>query len=88
MLRVNEIFRSIQGEGVLTGQPMTFLRLFGCNLDCKYCDTDYSRKTGSNCEELSVKEITTRIKGLPTRKAIGYVLLVGSPLFKKRNWVS
>jgi len=39
MLRVNEIFTSIQGEGYWTGLPVVFLRLQGCNLNCSWCDT-------------------------------------------------
>lgn len=39
MLRVNEIFDSIQGEGFWTGLPVTFIRLQGCNLRCSWCDT-------------------------------------------------
>lgn len=37
--RVNEIFRSIQGEGIYQGIPQLFIRFFGCNLCCCYCDT-------------------------------------------------
>lgn len=39
MLSVNEIFQSIQGEGVHAGIPAVFLRLQGCNLRCPWCDT-------------------------------------------------
>jgi organic radical activating enzyme len=39
--RVNEIFRSLQGEGVRTGTVNVFLRFSGCNLNCAWCDTDY-----------------------------------------------
>jgi organic radical activating enzyme len=38
-LRINEIFSSIQGEGLLAGKRQVFIRLMGCNLDCRYCDT-------------------------------------------------
>lgn len=41
-LKVNEIFYSIQGEGEYTGIPTIFLRLADCNLNCEWCDTDYS----------------------------------------------
>ncbi|THB67834.1 MAG: radical SAM protein [Gammaproteobacteria bacterium] len=47
-LQITEIFRSIQGEGVLSGTPTTFIRLTGCNLHCSYCDTDYARKNGKS----------------------------------------
>lgn len=46
MLKVNEIFASIQGEGSMAGMPMTFIRLTGCNLSCKFCDTKYARNKG------------------------------------------
>lgn len=42
MLKVCEIFKSIQGEGLLIGMPTIFIRLHGCNLRCKFCDTKYT----------------------------------------------
>lgn len=44
MANIREIFLSIQGEGPYIGQRQLFIRLCNCNLDCKYCDTDYSIK--------------------------------------------
>lgn len=41
-LSVTSIFPTIQGEGPFAGTPATFVRLSGCNLQCPYCDTDYS----------------------------------------------
>ena len=37
-----EIFRSLQGEGPMAGRARTFIRLSGCNLHCKWCDTPYT----------------------------------------------
>lgn len=42
MYKVNEIFASIDGEGIRTGLSAVFIRLYGCNLKCSYCDTRYS----------------------------------------------
>jgi organic radical activating enzyme len=40
---INEIFSSIQGEGMLAGCRQIFVRLMECNLDCQYCDTDFQK---------------------------------------------
>lgn len=39
---IKEIFTSLQGEGANTGMLATFVRFSGCNLDCDFCDTDFS----------------------------------------------
>lgn len=41
-LPISEIFYSIDGEGIRTGLPVIFIRLFGCNLKCSYCDSLYA----------------------------------------------
>ena len=43
-LKVFEIFSTIQGEGPFAGRRATFIRLYGCNLQCPLCDTDYTSK--------------------------------------------
>ena len=60
LLRVNEIFKSIQGESSYAGIPSVFVRLTGCNLRCSYCDTTYAYDEGA---EMSVNEILSTIKG-------------------------
>lgn len=60
-MRVVEIFCSIQGEGKFLGTPAIFLRLHGCNLRCKYCDTKYAWYT---FEELELKDIINKIINL------------------------
>jgi len=58
-MKVNEIFHSIQGESLNAGIPCVFVRLTGCNLRCRYCDTHYAYDEGV---ELSISEIITRVK--------------------------
>ena len=41
-MKLNSIFHSIQGEGRFQGYPSDFIRFFGCNLNCSYCDTKYT----------------------------------------------
>lgn len=41
-IRVAELFRSIQGEGIWLGTPSSFIRASGCNLRCRWCDTPYA----------------------------------------------
>ncbi len=55
-MKVVEIFKSIDGEGIRTGLPVTFIRLFGCNLRCSYCDTKYSYDDAPYTE-MSVEQI-------------------------------
>ena len=46
VLKVNEIFHSIQGESRHAGRPCVFVRLTGCNLRCTWCDTAYAFEEG------------------------------------------
>jgi 7-carboxy-7-deazaguanine synthase len=62
-MRIVEIFRSIQGEGRLTGVESLFARTSGCNLRCGYCDTPYASWTPEG-EEFSVDEILARLEEL------------------------
>lgn len=64
-MRIAEIFRSIQGEGLLTGVESVFVRAGGCNLRCRWCDTPYASWTPEG-EELSTPEILRRIDDLHT----------------------
>jgi 7-carboxy-7-deazaguanine synthase len=59
VLKVNEIFYSIQGESSKTGLPCVFVRLTYCNLRCTYCDTEYAFYEG---KDYSVDEIIEEVK--------------------------
>lgn len=59
MLKVNEIFYSIQGESTKAGFPCIIIRLTYCNLRCSYCDTPYSFSEGT---ERTVQDIFQEIQ--------------------------
>jgi 7-carboxy-7-deazaguanine synthase len=63
---VSEIFYSIQGEGIMQGLPMVFIRMAGCNLRCSFCDTKYAFKNG---ERTGVRKILDKIKKYPCKRA-------------------
>jgi len=75
-MKVNEIFTSIEGEGKRAGLPCTFIRLFGCNLKCSYCDSRYACE-GTDYTVMSVDNIldTCKMFGVPRVTVTG-----GEPL--------
>ncbi|MDP8235039.1 MAG: radical SAM protein [Candidatus Erginobacter occultus] len=79
MLRVSEIFFSLQGESTFAGLPCVFVRLAGCNLDCSYCDTLYAREGG---ETLSRETIFSRLEEYPSRLI---EITGGEPLFQEET---
>lgn len=60
-MKVNEIFYSIEGEGIRAGLPCVFIRLYGCNLNCSYCDTRYSCEN-NEYREMSPYEIIEEVR--------------------------
>ncbi|MDD1682472.1 MAG: radical SAM protein [Methanoregula sp.] len=60
-MKISEIFRSLQGEGKNQGKPCLFIRLAGCNLNCTWCDTKYSREGGMTMSLDSVLEQVWRV---------------------------
>lgn len=59
MLRVTEIFRSIQGESTHAGRPCTFVRLTGCPMRCVWCDSEYTFTGG---DHFSIAEVMNRVR--------------------------
>lgn len=55
---IREIFTSIQGEGPYVGERQVFMRFCGCNLNCKYCDTDFEV---SKSKEFTPEELLEEI---------------------------
>jgi 7-carboxy-7-deazaguanine synthase len=65
VLRVSEIFTSIQGESSRVGLPTTFVRLIGCPLRCHWCDTPYAFQGGTR-QTVSEVVAEVRARGVPT----------------------
>ncbi len=57
-LKINEIFSSLQGEGLRQGEPTIFIRLSGCNLRCSFCDTSQAWEEG---RDMPLAEIISKI---------------------------
>jgi 7-carboxy-7-deazaguanine synthase len=77
MLKINEIYASIQGESSHTGLPCIFIRLTGCNLRCTWCDTAYAFNKG---DDLTVEETIQKVEtfSLPLVEITG-----GEPLMQE-----
>lgn len=69
---VNELFYSLQGEGKLAGVPSVFVRLAGCPLRCRWCDTKYAWNADAG-QSMTVEQILEQIARYPTR----YVVITG-----------
>jgi 7-carboxy-7-deazaguanine synthase len=59
MIKINEIYHSIQGESTSAGRPCVFVRLTYCNLRCTYCDTEYAFYEG---KDFSVEQIIDEVE--------------------------
>ena len=64
MIKINEIYLSVQGESTYTGLPCIFIRLTGCNLRCSWCDTAYAFHEGKN---MSIDEILQKVANFKIR---------------------
>lgn len=62
MLEISEVFVSLQGETTFSGWPSTFIRLAGCNLNCRWCDTEYAKAPG---RPWSVAQILEKVETGP-----------------------
>jgi len=88
ILKITEIFSSIAGEGLRSGEPTIFIRLTGCNLRCAFCDTKYSWQGGKS---YSVDKIIETVGQIRKRFPADWACLTGGepllqdvePLVKK-----
>ena len=73
---VVEIFKTFQGEGPYTGHKSIFIRLSGCNLACKFCDTEFD-----NAKKLSLKEIIDEVECLSINDEVKLAVITGGEPF-------
>lgn len=77
-MQISEVFYSIQGEGPKTGEKAVFIRLAGCNLRCRFCDSKYAYKG----RELRLNKLIAKIKNYNCNNIIW---TGGEPLIQKKK---
>lgn len=82
-MRISEIFYSIQGEGIHTGLPTTFIRFQGCNLisRCSFCDTIYAQN-GNGGQEMKIEEVMAEMSRLLPYFGSWTLITGGEPLWQ------
>src|SRR3954466_14803069 len=77
-MRIAEIYRSVQGEGRLTGVPSIFVRASGCNLRCWFCDTPYASWHPEG-EDWSLDDILSEVSRLAKEgpEPAGHTVITG-----------
>ncbi|MCG2713151.1 MAG: 7-carboxy-7-deazaguanine synthase QueE [Candidatus Omnitrophica bacterium] len=70
--KITEVFFSLQGEGPYVGTGHVFVRFAGCNIKCRYCDTQKQRY-----KEYDVKALIFKVKNLLSEHKAGYLSLTG-----------
>ena len=78
LIRIKEIFLSLQGESSRVGWPTVFIRLTGCPLRCRWCDTEYAFSGG---ELLSIRDILAQVEKFSTR----FVCVTGGEPLAQKN---
>lgn len=73
-LKVVEVFASVQGEGLRLGEPTIFVRLAGCNLRCRFCDTRRAWKGG---REMTLDQVEARVLRAARKFPCRWVCLTG-----------
>lgn len=78
-LHLHSLFATIQGEGPFAGCPAIFVRLAGCNLQCTFCDTEYT----ANRRTLAPTEISYEVRQLRRPDSKALVVITGGEPFRQ-----
>lgn len=86
MLRLSEVFESIQGEGPSAGEPAAFVRLATCNLRCSFCDTKYTWDWAQYRYDVEVRhvDVASVVETLSEKSIRRLVVTGGEPLLQQR----
>ncbi len=80
---ISEIFYSLQGEGVRSGVPSVFIRFWGCNLSCDFCDSRFSWDTSiEKPKSMPLEDIIHQIKSFPVSHL---VFTGGEPMLRQKD---
>jgi 7-carboxy-7-deazaguanine synthase len=82
-VQITEIYKSIQGESTYAGLPCVFVRLTGCNLRCKWCDSEYTFTGG---HRMTLEEVETEVESLSPRGGL-VEITGGEPMLQERELV-
>lgn len=82
-MQITEIYKSLQGESTYAGLACVFVRLTGCNLRCKWCDSEYTFQGG---RKMTVDEVFSEVTRLSP--AGGLVEITGGePMLQERELI-
>lgn len=74
ILKITEIFSSVQGEGLRQGEPTIFIRLSGCNLTCSFCDTKHAWEEG---QQYSVDQVLEEVRKIRQSFPARWICITG-----------
>lgn len=98
ILNINEIYPAVQGEGKSIGKPALFIRAFGCNSFCNFCDSKYAWESQEENYEMHINEVLKRLEeyshinrwiitgGEPMLQQAGFYLLIKA-FFRKYSYI-
>lgn len=78
--KINEIFESIQGEGIYFGEKQIFVRFYGCNMDCSYCDT-----VQESFSEYEPNEVLDKIKSY--KNSVNSIAFTGGEPLQQKDFL-
>ena len=84
-MKITEIFYSIQGEGMYTGIPSVFIRTFGCNLFCKFCDSQHSIRKIPEVPIIDMTPVQIHDKIIEFKNCQHVVITGGEPMLQLKE---